>query len=845
MFEEYIDQRLTWRVPFKGDIQIYPENDERETISVTAANISTGGLQFYLPKGKKLRLSSDDIIIMKFSLQIGNELRCRGEICSFTNVTDDFGLPASCYSVRFIDLPLDIWNKLNEYCQSKIREEYIQANLTPSQLPKNDNFQSIRPTEKSVQSVRPVRPDVIIPTLGMHNATESMTRNEGLVRLNTPLSRLNARLNGENILNENKQSKNIESSGATVIYPDVNSTNNSDQNNSISPVNLPIDTISTETTFPNHDAEMPFIKEPNSFFNQTNSKTNNTLPIDTLNNNQPFNQSLNAPFIKEFVQNNPNSMMPAGEFFNREQPPATPSTLFGQNLNTPVIKEFTQNNQNPMMPPGELFNREQPPVAPSTLFGQNLNTPVIKEFTQSNQNPMMPPSELFNREQTPVAPSTLFGQNPNTPVIKEAEPPIEKNAPINLHTPLVKPNTFPEVVKPATTVSTAAPKNNSPSKSLSQESIDDLIKMMQAGSTTPSTNNVAETLPAVTIQEVEVPNNHPTEINFNHQTIPDIHQEEHLFPVPNQNNYIDYSETTNNFEPKTNLLPNLSDPSLQNTITSNELSSLYQNNDQRKAPFLKEDHLSEKIHELDAFKKSAALPPLDDSVMNLVMDEKNNEERLTPPTNGNFPWENSQIKPLTGGLESTNKHIFSTPPMEQATPVAPPTIEAPSKPELNATPELSKSGSSVSMNQQMIDKIIQTMRQNTKPSNTFPGGKNLNPATTTTTPPAPETIGFIQEHSKSGRITASLRTKSNKTISGEVDNLNFGGFMIRLNDSLPNNSQLTITISRDNINVSNLEGLCTSCDLVDPRKREYLAGICFGHLSKSQFELLRNLLSKN
>lgn len=122
MLKGFIGRRVAQRVPFEAEMTLHFEIDGKEPVEATASNISSGGMQFLLPKGK-MQIPPEEQVELIFDLPKLGETVIKGEVCYFSNAFDQNRQPISCYGVKFIDLSLDTWNSINEYCQSKLVDE--------------------------------------------------------------------------------------------------------------------------------------------------------------------------------------------------------------------------------------------------------------------------------------------------------------------------------------------------------------------------------------------------------------------------------------------------------------------------------------------------------------------------------------------------------------------------------------------------------------------------------------------------------------------------------------------------------------------------------------------------
>ena len=131
MLKGLIGRRVSERVPFGAELNIKFELEGKEPILAVAANISPGGLQFTVAKGK-IKLQPEDAIELLFHLPKKGDTIINGEICYFSNTSDAFNNPQVCYGVKFLNLDLDTWNSINEYCLNGQKPETAQPSVTPA-----------------------------------------------------------------------------------------------------------------------------------------------------------------------------------------------------------------------------------------------------------------------------------------------------------------------------------------------------------------------------------------------------------------------------------------------------------------------------------------------------------------------------------------------------------------------------------------------------------------------------------------------------------------------------------------------------------------------------------------
>lgn len=114
MFRGIVERRVTQRAPFEAEILIRLERDGLELATAVAVDIGAGGLQFSIPLGLAT-FEPGERIEFQFTLPVLGPTLVKAAICH-KNIP-----PASSvvfYGIKFIDIPIDVWNYILEYTQS-------------------------------------------------------------------------------------------------------------------------------------------------------------------------------------------------------------------------------------------------------------------------------------------------------------------------------------------------------------------------------------------------------------------------------------------------------------------------------------------------------------------------------------------------------------------------------------------------------------------------------------------------------------------------------------------------------------------------------------------------------
>jgi hypothetical protein len=99
----------------------------------TANNISAGGILLSLPQNSR-KLISGETIDFIFPLPNLGQTLVKGEICYIRSGLDPQRNPACLYGIKFIDLAVETWNYIFDYCQTKTAEAPWEAPPPVEQL---------------------------------------------------------------------------------------------------------------------------------------------------------------------------------------------------------------------------------------------------------------------------------------------------------------------------------------------------------------------------------------------------------------------------------------------------------------------------------------------------------------------------------------------------------------------------------------------------------------------------------------------------------------------------------------------------------------------------------------
>jgi hypothetical protein len=153
MLRGVVDRRIGQRVPFHAELKINFEHNGVELEQAIASNISAGGIEFYIP-ADNFELKYGDTIEFCFNLPLLGTTLVKGEVRHLRQGVDLFQRPALFCGVKFLDLSLETWNSITQYCSSK-----TTRNISSSPAPATGNSES---TLSSIHKRATLDLDVII-----------------------------------------------------------------------------------------------------------------------------------------------------------------------------------------------------------------------------------------------------------------------------------------------------------------------------------------------------------------------------------------------------------------------------------------------------------------------------------------------------------------------------------------------------------------------------------------------------------------------------------------------------------------------------------------------------------
>jgi hypothetical protein len=121
MLKGFVGRRIAQRVPFMAEITIRFDVDSKMPTIATATNLSSGGMQFTIPKGQMM-INPEEKLELVFQLPNIGETSVHGEICYYSNAVNADKIPVVCYGTKFTDMSMETWKQVNEYCQAKQQE---------------------------------------------------------------------------------------------------------------------------------------------------------------------------------------------------------------------------------------------------------------------------------------------------------------------------------------------------------------------------------------------------------------------------------------------------------------------------------------------------------------------------------------------------------------------------------------------------------------------------------------------------------------------------------------------------------------------------------------------------
>jgi hypothetical protein len=145
MLTGIINRRIANRASFEADFMIkFVNSDDAVLMLATATNISAGGMRFSILKDTLL-LDIGDKIEFIFQLPDSGNIPVSSEI-RYRDIQDDD--PEVHYGVKFLDISLENWNNIINYCRSNPADSNpdsfrVAADIAPQQLSASDGSKTM------------------------------------------------------------------------------------------------------------------------------------------------------------------------------------------------------------------------------------------------------------------------------------------------------------------------------------------------------------------------------------------------------------------------------------------------------------------------------------------------------------------------------------------------------------------------------------------------------------------------------------------------------------------------------------------------------------------------------
>ncbi len=141
MLKGLLNRRVSKRVAFKNEMSLLLESNGRAMALATATNVSSGGIQFYVPEGL-LDIQPGEELELIFHLPEIGEVNIRCEIRYLNHGKDRDEQNIVYYGGKFLDITVDTLKGLQVFCEDAILEEKPvesahQTNPAPQSDPKN------------------------------------------------------------------------------------------------------------------------------------------------------------------------------------------------------------------------------------------------------------------------------------------------------------------------------------------------------------------------------------------------------------------------------------------------------------------------------------------------------------------------------------------------------------------------------------------------------------------------------------------------------------------------------------------------------------------------------------
>ncbi len=122
MLKGLLNRRVSKRVAFKNEMSLLLESNGRAMALATATNVSSGGIQFYVPEGL-LEIQPGEELELIFHLPEIGEVNIRCAIRYLNHGKDRDGQNIVYYGGKFLDITVDTLKGLQVFCEEAILEE--------------------------------------------------------------------------------------------------------------------------------------------------------------------------------------------------------------------------------------------------------------------------------------------------------------------------------------------------------------------------------------------------------------------------------------------------------------------------------------------------------------------------------------------------------------------------------------------------------------------------------------------------------------------------------------------------------------------------------------------------
>ena len=121
MSKGFFERKTIQRVPFQAELKILFKQGEQEIVVGEATDLSPGGLNFYLSDDMNTLYLGQEVELILI-LPTKEEIAVNGEVRHISGRQGIGDKPLTCYGICFINLSQEDWEKIHDYCRTKIKE---------------------------------------------------------------------------------------------------------------------------------------------------------------------------------------------------------------------------------------------------------------------------------------------------------------------------------------------------------------------------------------------------------------------------------------------------------------------------------------------------------------------------------------------------------------------------------------------------------------------------------------------------------------------------------------------------------------------------------------------------